>query len=138
MSRLEAGRELDALVAEKVMGWRVVLRESDRPGVVYFDNGDGGGHLAPAYSTDIRAAWDVLEKMSGANNPTGPHIDSVILNTPHGPGQFPDDVPLGKWSIEWFDGVETLMGTDADTAPLAICLAALKAVGADSLENGTP
>lgn len=93
-------RELDALVAEKVMG--------------YGPKNDPchAGEWSP--STSISAAWEVVENMKEdgdvfiewwqddlwtvSNKPIGVRDNGVIL--------------------------------EADTAPLAICLAALKAVGA--------
>lgn len=41
------GKRLDSWIAEKVMGWSW--------GII--------GDLIPAYSTDIAAAWEVVEKM---------------------------------------------------------------------------
>lgn len=71
----EAGRELDALVAERVMGHRTEVRKavwwgygdwhsSDFPDqmnirCIPVDNVKG---FLPEYSTDIEAAWEVLEK----------------------------------------------------------------------------
>lgn len=93
MSKLEAGRSLDALVAEKVMGWcQECFRLSERRirGEVE-DTGplmsmgseddllpDGNrmwycvahkrplrhASTAPHYSTSIEAAWEVVEKLS--------------------------------------------------------------------------
>lgn len=59
---MEAGRELDALVAEKIMGWSNCHREGDWG---YFGRPFGGptDFRIPNYSTDISAAWEVMEKM---------------------------------------------------------------------------
>lgn len=113
---MKPGRELDSLVAEKVMGWR---KDSDgdweRPSKDAID-GWYPDHLFP-YSTDIAAAWEVVEKLTA---------------------QFGDDFTI--WSI-WsrenkirarFNRGESrtyAAQADAPTAPHAICLAALKAVG---------
>lgn len=71
-TELQAGRELDALVAEKVMGWRRHPtdrwhdgeRELDRDHAV---EGGGGDYYHPdepwSPSTEIAAAWEVVEKM---------------------------------------------------------------------------
>lgn len=68
---MKAGRELDALVAEKVMGMHKELGTGrgmmgERSG--YFDawiqsNGERYGRNAPPFSTDISVAWQVVEKM---------------------------------------------------------------------------
>lgn len=64
------------------------------------------GFIKP-YSTDISAAWEVVERLDGTYEPT---IER------HGPG----------WTA-WFDSASAW----AETAPHAICLAALKACGVD-------
>lgn len=99
---MKPGRELDALIAEKVMGMNVqhgrvwsqegkCLRETD----------------LPSYSTDIAAAWEVVEKLKL--------------------GLLPDG---DKWIAGQADraGLETSNLCWGDTAPHAICLAALNAV----------
>jgi hypothetical protein len=79
------GRELDALVAERVMGWRwlpVRFVWDDEPlvyllppgGITEDVNSTTSGawdenrvwHSMPCYSTDIAAAWEVVEKMQAA------------------------------------------------------------------------
>ena len=121
-------REIDALVAEKVMGRR--LRQpgekyeqfkfyyATRSGLLVMD--DGFPNTDPTFhpSTDIAAAWQVVEEMGGGN--------SVILSWR--PMTGPSDGFLkkaGKWHC-----VIGLTEVIAATAPLAICLAALKAVEA--------
>ena len=73
--RLDAGREIDLLVAERVMGWRP---EADGPklrklngylarddGRVWWRNPEGGWHCdPPGYSSDIKDGWKVVERMS--------------------------------------------------------------------------
>lgn len=119
---MKAGRELDTLVAEKVMGWeatadglywdarqkrtRLVLgsaiaKKREEMGI---ENGPG---FVFAPSTDIAAAWEVVEK-----------ADLWSLYGSIGDGPY-------RACIQ-FEDREGLM--TADTAPLAICLAALKAV----------
>lgn len=118
-------RELDALVAEKVMGWECTIKMNEL-GEEYTEWSNGkGGHLsdwgelrmtdvAPKYSTDIAAAWEVVEK-----------LDLLV------PTRFlVRDVD--GWVVANYD--EDLRREDgivADTAPRAICLAALKVVGVD-------
>ena len=62
---MKAGRELDALIAEKVMGWRrttiwVANEETEcligPDGIRYYNQ-------YPHYSTNIADAWKVVEKM---------------------------------------------------------------------------
>lgn len=68
---MTAGRELDALVAERVMGWKVFRNgehgshrweaETDRGTLRVIDSSYSGDGFSP--STDIAAAWEVVEKM---------------------------------------------------------------------------
>lgn len=112
MGDLPSGRELDALVAEKVMGWTNIL---DRMGVP--PNHGPWSHRVPSYSTDLGAAWTVVEKLIA----TGHIIE--LSNRRSGTWK------IGTWQFQTFGKLS--VGADADTAPLAICRAALKAVGHD-------
>jgi hypothetical protein len=99
---------LDALVAEKVMGWRWEDCFRAYTGVLTVRHEEYGG--PPFYSTDIAAAWDVVEKMRERR------ADFYI--------RF-----VSTWTVEFDSVAGDYNGyTDGDTAPLAICLAALKAV----------
>ncbi len=97
IDKLEAGPELDALVAEKVMGM-----EPDGP------------WAPPKYSTDIAAAWEVLMVLVGRiPEPIGIIIDKQ-----------------GQFFVVKGEQCDLEDVASASTAPLAICRAALKAVGA--------
>lgn len=121
---LPAGRELDALVAERVMGWTNISTLS--PQGRYFGARHFGWHetlrgsvpehgrvALPSYSTDIAAGWEVVEKLVSL----GWHFTITSLQ--------------GKWHAgltkDIGDVRETAMGHES-TVPLAICRAALKAV----------
>lgn len=104
---MNPGEELDALIAEKVMGVEKRLIDS------YFAPGwKAMLYKLPNYSTSIEASWDVVEKIKCR--------DRHMFHIDHSDG-------------EWFCGFEEF-NTDmpdyskSDTAPHAICLAALKAV----------
>jgi len=129
---MEAGRELDALVAEKVMGadW---MREH-YPAMMRV----GGARLAP-FSTDIAAAWRVVEALREKGG-----CFACFEN------RYGDSYSGGEWSAyfgvnaegamagAWAGDTECMLYWDnpvpghvaAKTLPLAICLAALEAVGA--------
>jgi hypothetical protein len=102
---MKAGKELDRLVAEKVMG-DMFANDPDTHGA----NG-----YPPNYSTNIADAWLVIEKVISNN-------EFVYVN-------------LSFDSVAWiceFCGDTTVgaSGTlDNPSAPYAICLAALSAVG---------
>jgi hypothetical protein len=105
------GRELDALVAEKVMGWSDCRFKDGRVvDGLGRDQYNKTAQSIPHYSTDIAAAWLVVDGLMAQGL-------SFLL---------------GKESVVWRarfykgDGGVTMPG---DTAPHAICLAALKACG---------
>jgi len=61
--KMPAGKELDALIAEKVLGYQKLsfpaMPKYQRPS----ENGIQALYDLPDYSTKIHAAWEVLEKM---------------------------------------------------------------------------
>lgn len=134
---MDAGRELDALVAERVMGYQWWHREGLRNHLLSPDAAQWAGSLdmkpgaaetdkafyngAPPYSTDIAAAWEVIERMTAQ----GWHyeIGGPAASTPHwarfGRGDY--DPHNDEWDEQHIG-----MGS---AAPHAICLAALRAIG---------
>lgn len=104
---MKPGRELDSLIAEKVMGLG--------PGWAKSGDNEVSNAKLPLYSTDMAAAWEVAEKLKL----------SVIKAT------------VGWWSGEISSPVfapddvvdERLHGVTASTAPFAICMAALEKMG---------
>ncbi len=62
MSETPAGRELDALVAEKVMGWKAGTVEhfASIPDTEEHASTHG---LLPRYSTDMNAAWEIVRAL---------------------------------------------------------------------------
>ena len=113
---MKAGRELDALVAEKVMGMRPGTEDCwVDPASSY------GGQLPLAhYSTDIAAAWAVVENIKSLH-PDDREELTFAMN------YYPEDK---IWRFGWESyGEFGQFSGDAETAPHAICLAALAAVG---------
>ncbi len=112
---LPAGREIDSLVAEKIMDDPVDRQIVDQHGfeIILCRS----RQVLPRYSTDIAAAWTVVEKLRSMG------FGVVIDNLPSTSGK----------SVGWTVAVigistqDTFAGT-ADTAPLAIVRAALKAL----------
>lgn len=106
---MPAGREMDALIAERVMG-RDVLLGSDW----YFPSpyGFGGHKSVPHYSTDIGNAWEVVDEMQAARN------------------YWAYTGSLSSYCYAMFAGHQSQheYRAEADKMPLAICRAALLAV----------
>lgn len=104
---LEAGRKTDSLVATKLMGFSESARECD----------------IPDYSTEMEAAWQVVEKL----NADGGCYSLINDDAGHwalssdGQQSIPEKFPGDIWT-------QFIIEADlwADTAPLAICIAALK------------
>lgn len=123
-SAMIAGRELDALVAEKVMEW--IFHPMQLMGMPptmskefwTYRDGESIHHVydLPPYSTSIAAAWEVLEKLHGQKD----YCQDTLLACGVEKTQYGYECLLTGVDGEWHE--------TADTAPLAICLAALKAV----------
>ena len=122
---MKPGRELDALVAAKVMGWswdgrsawspcgsryaRTLDERITLPQTVRDDEG-----WLPFYSTSIAAAWEVIEKLQLLE-------DQFLGKTPKS----------GEWMVGSPDSDGAWDYQKGESAPHAICLAALKTVGVD-------
>lgn len=100
---MKPGRELDALIAEKVMGLEPWPEQQEAKPC-----------SCPSYSTDIAAAWQIVKKFER---------EASICSCPYGGWQasfiWLDSNPYSNECLEWSYG---------ETAPHAICLAALKAI----------
>ena len=119
---LPAGRALDALVAERVMGCTPEAHHMEKYSPtcgckhrIHRNTREDLGDLLADYSTDIGAAWEVGEKLG--------HKTFSLTG--------PEDKEPVTWCAEFGsfqDAVFQAEDAEADTAPHAICLAALKAV----------
>lgn len=122
------GRELDALVATRVMGW--TTKEFDHPHgfvatgwITPTGQGPLSGEMLPRYSTDIAAAWEVVGKLREKHCCIKFHLDNeapqwaVILRGP-------------KFTSRKAPSCTKIISAQATELPTAICLAALRAVGA--------
>ena len=110
---MKAGRELDALVAEKVMEWEwrgLSHGWYHGEGRLFLDEDE-----LPHYSTQIADAWLVVEKLVG----DGFYVD-IGVQEDRAQVQL-ETLTDRSWTIR-------VGSTEAPTAPLAICLAALKVV----------
>lgn len=123
-NELPAGRELDALVAEKVMGWIEVRKQSIANAFGQHVMDDYVGQpsigvtqpvLVPRYSTMIQEAWKVADHLRNQSQFV------AVLS-----GKGPQGVQPWICKINRDGG---FLEERADTAPVAICLASLKAVG---------
>jgi hypothetical protein len=118
---LLAGRELDALIATRVMGWLAVGRGLDGQNNALPDDWgrpdmQHGFKPIPPYSTSIVAAWEL------------PNIRVL-----YAPGKYSNHghhptLWHGFYATKDSFGEELWFDSYGETAPLAICRAALKTV----------
>jgi len=136
----EAGHEIDVLVAEIVMGWILGTERITRP--------DGGSFNAPLltdwhdpnyrayslppYSTDIEAAWLVVERVQQSHG-----MLSVSWSEGNHyyceEGTDDDPTPVHRCTPVWWCVIYPKQGLAFEgpwshSAPLAICRAALAAI----------
>ncbi len=121
---MNPGRELDALIAKKVMGLDVQRNKSGSKrggyyysiGPVHWHDFSGDMQLAnplPNYSTDIAAAWEVVEKLRASG-----HGIVISMGTVSSLVTVQD--PVGEELGQAYE--------EDGQMPAAICLAALKAI----------
>jgi hypothetical protein len=117
--QLPAGMDLDRLVAERVLGWTDVRARNTGAGVMVFGRDPAGNvrTLRP-FSGDIRCAWEVVEAMQARGY-------RYRLND-YGPKR-------SFHCAAFFNDQEYGALIHGDTAPHAICLAALAALGSGVL-----
>ncbi len=134
--QLEPGRELDKIIAVQLMGYERF--ECEFTATPMWRSPDGTEYAESetffnfiAFSTDIAAAWQVVEKVTDLN-PNYYGFELTFL------GSCKDDKcevhgldsEVKKWRVWFFHGPENIpLRREAETAPHAICLAALAAVG---------
>ncbi len=118
---IEAGRVLDALIAETVFGYTLDYEFADlhvpfAPHVKELRNQYDQWGILPHYSTDIAAAWLVV----GALRARGMWLEELS-------GRYEGHYRAG---FAWRDPERGLLYRQAmeGTAPLAICRAALEAL----------
>lgn len=151
---MDAGTKLDALVAEKIMGYVVgndphfegagpkivsgphwkTLRGDRRGRDWLVPEGEGNEPTwqrenewpitCPAYSTDPAAAWQVVEKMYNDGYRMKLEVNPAIRGVCEVSFQEAQPHPLNEWSREWSE--------ERDAMPALICLTALKAIGIDA------
>ena len=126
---MKPGRKLDALIAEHVVGhlvehwnghYAIKGDEVGGVGVIEEDKlvycfSKGSRHL-PNYSTDIAAAFEVVEKLRADE------LNFTLGNGKNGnqhQAEFRERTTRALYTGKWWFSI-------ADTAPHAICLAALK------------
>lgn len=140
---MSPGRELDALIAEKVMGVKVVDWPTGREypvasALALKALSDTQESRIPHYSTSIADAWLVVEKLAqnyhkdtGIGSGYSGHGFVLEHCTENSEGRWICRLPSTVCAPPYEEMDSFAVYQTADTAPLAICLAALKAVGVE-------
>lgn len=121
IDEMPAGREIDLLIAEQLFGWRDLEWREEKnihelgvrtwsPTGYYGKGPQHECYLTHRYSTKIEDAWLVVEKLRERIS------DEILLG-------YGCDKAIGLWACAF-----GIYEVTADTAPLAICRAALKAI----------
>ncbi len=120
IDEMPAGREMDKLLAAK-LGWKWDDKTATSPrGSKYDMQKCPSFWWLPDYSTDISAAWEVVEEIK-------PHVLRVDITISADTRLKPYAVLItGKGIREWWQ-------SEGDTLSLAICRAALLAMGVTEL-----
>ena len=133
---MEAGKELDTLVAEKIMNHPMpdfipedaldlylsgrAIHYDSWTCVCLYDEGDTPKWVPDPYSTDISAAWQVVEKLTEewtkGNKP-------ISIDVSYDCGAY--EAKIETWDEDKCDWNEPIFSGAYDAAPEAICKAAL-------------
>lgn len=109
------GRELDALIAEKVLGYKRLEDAPDGSERWRYPN-EGKYSGIPSFSTSIEAAWEVVEKLRERGFAF--HFTQLAE----------DGWGANAGFVDHADDRNIGVTRSLDSAPHAICLAALKAI----------
>lgn len=127
---MKAGRELDALIAKKIMGWKQEYIQSVsgewhpmwKEPEYLIPPGSYKAQVVPPFSTDLAAAWKVVKKLM--------EYGDVFIEFWSDDEWFVANKPVGvreDAACASCDGRKT----GESSVPLAICRAALKIVCTD-------
>lgn len=128
IDRMEAGPEMDRIIHDKVMGGAPIdLKHGQTMMFAAVSRTDNAysDPLTPCYSTDIAAAWEVIEHLRGVAHSVGITLTWGYGSFQRGAGWKCDFMTVGHSSIPGKFHRDPAFA-EARTAPLAICKAALK------------
>jgi len=130
-------REIDGLVAKHIMNTEysfLITVDSTQPPNTFTFGEAQRRPLLPHYSTDIKAAWEVVDWLETnvpeqPNNYYGPYFFVLEKSYDIWSAGYMFDVPYDGWCEH-----PTIYATH-ESAPMAICLAALKIKGIEVEPN---
>lgn len=127
---MKEGRELDVLVAEQVLGHTII---GQRKGTLKERTRAGQVRPLRAYSTDIAAAWELVRLLGIALLPISDGKWFGLIGKERA-WQSPADFLTYLQKADYVSAGAAV----ADTAPMTICLAALRAVQKRDVEESVP
>lgn len=132
IDEMQAGREMDTLIAEKVMGY--VLSALSLPAYPKYKLCDvasgkftGYAKNVPNYSTDIAAAWEVVKEIK-KQGWSFRYSNNAYADTQHAAAFYGGHRGIGRDILGGDYIYNDNAWAIANTECLAICRAALKAV----------
>lgn len=129
VTKLIPGPVLDRLVAEKVMGWEP-FGELSEIGAQCYASLDGTRRVSPGRSSDFEPSANIAHALEVVGHFAGKlHDFSLNFYGDMWMAGFGEHDPCGCMKLN--GDPSSISG---DTAPHAICLAALKAVGVEMIE----
>jgi hypothetical protein len=123
---MKPGRELDALIAEKVFGFSA--ESISGIGQTWSRKNDSDGFYLQPYSTSIEAAWEVVEKMFKLGWNMELNLSVSDDSRAH--------VSVYRVDFRKFINQEAWVTEFSQSAPHAICLAALKTMESSTEVTG--
>ena len=123
---MQKSRELDLYMAQKVLGHKTF---NDRQGKPHEELPSGQTRPLRAYSQEIAAAWEIVEKIGISLLPVEQGWFAIVGNTRgwESPADF-----IGYLQTADFTNSGAAVG---ESAPMTICLAAMKACERREAEN---
>jgi hypothetical protein len=141
LDNMEAGPEMDRIIAEVVMKWtrRQWGTDPETYGAPIYEWRDASGHRAWATawfnevawspSTNIAHAWDVVDLLRKQGVGITVRTPGVYASADFGPTDKFSVLMQGRYPAGWF----RQHGQDTDSVEVAICRAAIKAVASKIL-----
>lgn len=122
---------IDRLVAERVMGWKLADRVKcgwgKGPPVYRTNCPENPTHQDPCFTTNISDAWEVIKELRSRRSPHDEPTDPTWTVNLTGSGD--------RWIVnvvDWKGRVDVSACNESEC--VAICLAALRAVGVSEAE----
>ncbi len=123
---MQKSRDLDLYMAQKVLGYKTF---NDKSGKTHEELATGVVRPLRSYSQDISAAWEIVEKLGVSLIPVEQGWFAMVGHAKS--WESPADFMSYLQTAEFANSGAAV----GETAPMTICLAAMKAVEKQEAEN---